>query len=116
MDKKAKIKHIFFQISAILITVAAGLHIFQFNIAKYLMIVGAAGFAAIVFTSPYSGNSIKGKRIFNLQIFAAILIVVSAYLMFTNTGYWAVTLLVAALLTLYCSFMLPRVYKKELEK
>lgn len=116
MKKTAKLKHIFFQISALLIVVAASLQMFEPDIAKYLMIIGAAGFAAIVFTSPYPGKSIKGKRIFNFQIFAAILIVVSAYLMFVKVTYWPITLLVAALLTLYSSIRLPQIYKKETEE
>lgn len=118
MDKKNKVKNIFFQISALLILIAAIGQMFlpNINIARYLMIIGVAGFAAVVFTSPYPGVNVKGKRIFNLQIFGVLLMVVSTYLMFVGVDYWVLTLLGAALLTLYCSIKLPRIYKKEKDK
>ncbi len=40
---------------------------------------------------------------------------VSAFLMFKDMGGWVVTLLIAAILTLYSSITLPKVYKKEQE-
>lgn len=116
MKINPKVKNIFFQIAAILILVAAVVHSFHVEVAKYLMIVGVAGFAAVVFTTPYPGKSIRGKRLFNIQMFAVILMAVSAYLMFVDIGGWVVLLFVAAVLTLYCSIVLPLVYKKEREE
>ncbi|WP_242034335.1 hypothetical protein [Dysgonomonas sp. BGC7] len=110
-----KTKNIFFQIAAILILIAASMYSFNTIIAKYMMIVGVAGFAAVVFTSPYKGKSLRGKRMFNIQILAVLLMAVSTYLMFVDMSAWPVTLLIAALLTLYCSIILPKIYNKEKE-
>jgi len=112
----SKTKSIIFQISAILILLAAIGDIIYPQIARYVMIIGVAGYAATTFTSPYPGKNIRGKRLFNISIFAVLLMVVSAYLMFTGTRQWVVTLLLAGILTLYCSIILPRVYKKEQEE
>lgn len=116
MKINPKVKTVFFQIAAILILAATVVYSFNITVAKYMMIVGAAGFAATVLTTPYPGKNIRGKRLFNIQVFATILIVVSAYLMFVDITGWVVLLFISALLTLYCSIMLPRVYKKEQEE
>lgn len=116
MKLNPKIKNITFQISAILILIAAVVHNFYPSISKYILAIGVAGFAAVIFTSPYPGKSLRGKRLFNIQIFAVILMVVSAFLMFREMGAWIVTLLISAVLTLYSSIMLPKVYKAEQDK
>jgi len=116
MKISLKTKNIFFQISAILILAAAIIYNFNENIAKYMLAIGAAGFAVVAFTSPYPGKSLRGKRLFNLQVLAVILMVVSAFLMFMEMPAWIFTLLIAAILTLYSSVMLPRVYKQEQEQ
>lgn len=116
MKLSPKVKNIFFQIAAILILVAAVVHSFHIEVAKYMMIVGVAGFAATIFTTPYPGKNIRGKRLFNIQVFAVILMAVSAYLMFVDISGWVVFLFISALLTLYCSVVLPLVYKKEQEE
>jgi len=116
MKLNPKVKNIFFQVSAILILIAAVVYSFENTVAKYMLIVGVAGFAAVTFTSPYQGKSIRGKRLFNIQILAVLLMAVSAFLMFKDMGGWVVTLLIAAVLTLYSSIVLPRVYKQEQEE
>lgn len=112
----SKTKSIIFQISAILILLAAVGDMIYPQIARFVMIIGVAGYAATTFTSPYPGKNIRGKRLFNISIFAVLLMVVSAYLMYTGTRQWVITLLLAAVLTLYCSIILPRVYRKEQEE
>lgn len=116
MKINPKIKNIFFKISAILILLSAIVYAFAPLVAKYAIIIGAAGFTATTFTTPYPGKSLRGKRLFNMQVFAAILMVVSAYLMFVDMKEWVVTLLIAALLTLYSTIVLSITYKKELEE
>ena len=108
-----KFKDVLFQISAILVLVAAIVHNFDVTIAKYLMLVGVSGYAVSVFTTGYTGKSIRGKRLYNILIFSVLLMAVSAYLMFADMNQWVITLLIAAVLTLYASIILPRVYKKE---
>lgn len=115
MKSNPKFKNILFQISAIAILAAAIIYNFDITVAKYIMIAGAAGFAATTFTTPYQGKSLRGKRLFNIQIFSVLLICVSAYLMYADMRGWVVTLLISALLTLYCAIALPIAYKKEQE-
>ncbi|WP_165022993.1 MULTISPECIES: hypothetical protein [unclassified Dysgonomonas] len=116
MKLNPKAKNIFFQVSAILILLSAIAYNFDLTVGRYAMIIGVAGFAASVFTTPYPGKSIRGKRLFNIQVFAVLLMAVSAYLMFVNMSEWVVILLIASLLTLYCSIVLPRAYKEEQEE
>lgn len=116
MKPDQKLKSIIFQIAAIAILVAAVLHFFNTDIAKWMMITGVAGFAAIIFTSPYPGKGIRGKRLFNIQILAVLLMCVTAYLMFIDLNGWVVTLLISSILTLYCSIAIPAAYKKEKEE
>ncbi len=66
MKLSPKLKNTFFQVSAILILVAAVVYSFYPVVAKYMLAVGAAGFAAITFTSPYPGKSIRGGNVFSI--------------------------------------------------
>ena len=47
------------------------------------------------------------------MVFAALLMCVSAYLMFVNITGWVVTILIAAILTLYGTIAMSMEYKKE---
>ena len=116
MTSKEKTKNILFQRAAIVILIAAVMFNFLPDIAPYVMTAGVAGFGAVVFTTGYPGKSLRGKRLFNFQILAVVLMAVSTYLMFAKMGEWLYTLLAAAILTLYCAIMLPRVHKKEQEE
>ena len=113
MKQNPKLKNILFQVSAILILLAAIIYYFQPEIAKYILIAGAVGYTAITFTTPYPGKSIRGKRLFNITVLAALLMCVSAYLMFVNITGWVVTILIAAILTLYSTIAMSMEYKKE---
>jgi hypothetical protein len=116
MKINPKAKDLFFQISAVLIVIAAVIYHFDATIAKYMMVVGVAGFAATTFTSPYPGKSLRGKRLFNIQILAVLLMAASSFLMFKEMSGWVVTMLIAAILTLYCSVALPQALKKDKEE
>ena len=111
MDQKTK--NILYPVSAILI-LAAALGYFSFPaVAGYVMIVGVLGVAIVTFTSPYPGESLRGKRLFNIQVFAVLLMAISASLMFLMISQWVVSLLLAGILTLYCSILLPKELEKE---
>lgn len=116
MQFNPKVKNIIFQLSAMLILIAAVLYSFHTTVAKYIMIAGVVGYIITTFTTPYPGKSIRGKRLFNIQIMAVLLMAVSAFLMYIDNSGWVVVLLIAALQTLYCAIILPRVYKKEQEE
>ena len=113
--KNLKIKTVIYQLSALLIVMAAIIHSFDALVGKYCMILGTVGYAVTTFLTPYPGKSLKGKRLFNIQILAVLLMAVSAYLMYIDYSAWVITLFIAAIFTLYCAIVLPRVYKKEEE-
>lgn len=116
MKLNPNIKNTIFQISAILILVAAIVYYFDTTIAKYIMLIGVAGFGATTFTTPYPGKSIRGKRLFNIQVFAVLLMAVATFLMFIGNSAWVVALLISAILTLYSAIILSITYKKEKEE
>lgn len=111
-----KTKDFIFKASAILILIAAIVYLFNETVASYTMIAGVAGFALTTFFTPYPGKSIRGKRLYNIQIFGIIFMVMSTYFMFIRRNEWVVLMLVAAILVLYASVLLPKVYRKELDE
>ncbi|EGK02499.1 MULTISPECIES: hypothetical protein [Dysgonomonas] len=115
MKINPKLKNSIFQISALLILLAAIIYYFDPAIAKYVMVVGVIGFAATTVITPYPGKSLRGKRLFNIQIFAVLLMIASTVLLFMNINGWVVTLLIAALLTLYAAIAMSMAHKKEQE-
>lgn len=102
-----------FQISALLILLSAILYEFNSDIAKYSMILGAIGYLVSTFINRYKGDNLRGKRLFNIQLLAAVAMAVSAYLMFVDINGWVVTLLIAAILTLYFTWAYSRVEKED---
>lgn len=111
LSQKAKIS--IFQISALLILFSAILYEFNPDIAKYSMIVGAMGYVVSTFLNRYKGENLRGKRLFNIQLLASVAMAVSAYLMFVGINGWVVTLLIAAILTLYFTWANSRVEKED---
>jgi phosphatidylserine synthase len=109
-------KNILYRVSAVLILVAAIVYYFLSDMAGYIMVAGVAGFTAVTFSSPYPGKSLRGKRLFNIQVFAVLLMVVSAYLMHEKMNQWVITLLLAALFTLYSSVLISKELEKEEKK
>lgn len=111
MDKKTK--DVVFQVSALLILFAAVFYLFRPDIARFVMIAGVGGFAVTTFLNRYPGKSLRGKRLFNIQVFAILMMVAATVLMFMYTKEWVVLMFIAALFTLYSAILLPRVYEKE---
>lgn len=108
-----KSKDFIFKLSALLILAAAISYIFNPVIAAYIMAVGVFGFTAITFTTPYPGKSLRGKRLFSIQIFGIAFMAIATYLMFVQKNEWVISMLVAAFLLLYTTLMLSKEYKKE---
>lgn len=108
-----KTKDFIFKLSALLILAAAISYLFNPVVAAYIMAVGVTGFAAITFTTPYPGKSLRGKRLFSIQIFGIVFMAIGTYLMFAQKNEWVISMLVAAFLLLYTTFMLSREYEKE---
>lgn len=110
-----QIRDTIYQVSAFIILLAAILYSFSVDVAKYALIIGVIGYGFVVFTGKYPGKSIRGKRLYNMQVFAVLFMVASCVLMYMNMHEWVLTLLIAAILTLYSGVMLPKIYKKEQE-
>lgn len=108
-----KFKKIIFPISLFLIL--AGVVVFSFypQIAPYILSIGVAMYGAIVFTTPYPGKSMRGKRLFNMQIFSVLLMSAACYLMFIGYNTWVILLLIAALFMAYSVQMTANIWKKE---
>ncbi|MFA5651246.1 MAG: hypothetical protein WC914_08935, partial [Proteiniphilum sp.] len=70
-------------------------------------------FSALTVATPYPGKSIRGKRLFNFQLFACLLMIVSTYLMFRNRNEWALFMIVGALLLLYSAIMISKALENE---
>lgn len=110
---KNKSKDILFQVSGVAILVAAVLYLFNPIVAAWMMAIGVALFIIVLAKSPYPGKSIRGKRLFNFQIFACMLMAAGAYLMFKQHNEWVILLLIAAVFFIYSAFLLPKVLEKE---
>lgn len=108
-----KTKDFIYKLSALLILIAAVSYLFNPTIAPYIMAVGVVGFAGITFTNPYPGKSLRGKRLFSIQIFGIVFMAISTYLMFVQKNEWVISMLAAAFLLLYTTLMLSREYEKE---
>ena len=109
---KYNIKSLLYKASALLILIFTVVYSFHPTIAVWGMVVGVSLFSAITLTTPYPGKSIRGKRLFNFQVFACVLLVVATYLMYIRRNEWPVLLLISAIFLFYSSIVL----QKELEK
>jgi len=111
MNKKTK--ETVFQISAVLILLAAVFYLIRPEIARYIMITGVLGYTVTTFLSRYKGEILRAKRLFNIQVFAVLMMIAAAGLMYFYVNEWVVLMLISAILTLYCSVMLSRAIKED---
>lgn len=108
-----QVKEVIFWISGILILAAAVLYLFVPSIAPWIMAVSVGAFAVVTVTSPYPGKSIRGKRLFNFQLFASIFMIVGTWLMFKSRNEWALAMIIGAVFLLYAAIMIPKELEKE---
>ena len=106
------IKSTVYKVSALLILAFTIAYSFIPAVAVWGMVVSVSLFSAITMTNPYPGKSVRGKRLFNFQVLACILMVVATYLMYIDRNEWPLLLLSSAILLLYSSIVM----QKELEK
>lgn len=106
-------KTILFKISGVLILLSALLYMFYPAVAPWIMAFSVAVFSAITVTNPYPGKSIRGKRLFNLQILSCLLMIAATYLMFKNRSEWVLVMVAGAVFLLYSAFVLPIELDKE---
>lgn len=111
--KEPKTKDTVFKISALLILLAAVIYLFNPFVAACAMAVGVIGFGFGVFTTPYPGKSMRGKRLASIRVFGVVAMAVATYLMYEQMNEWVVAMLIGAVLTLYTAIILPREYERE---
>lgn len=111
-----RVKDILFCTSAVLILLSAALYLFMPAVAPWIMAFSVAVFTAITFMNPYPGKSIRGKRLFNFQLFSCISMIVATYLMFRERNEWVLAMVVGAIFLFYASVMIPRELEKEKNK
>ncbi len=108
-----KTKETIFQISALLILFAAVFYNFRPDIARYVMIPAVVGFGVTTFLNRYKGDNFRAKRLFNMQVFAVLIMAAATYFMFMYLSQWVMLMLVSAILILYSSIMLSKIENKE---
>lgn len=101
------------QVAGIFILLSAFGYFFAPTVAPWVLAFSVATFTSIIATTPYPGKSIRGKRLFNFQIFGCILMVVSTYLMFRQRNEWALLMISAAVFLFYASIVIPKELEKE---
>ena len=106
-------KETVYQISGVLILISAVLYLFVPSVAPWIMAISVLAFSAVTALSPYPGKSIRGKRLFNFQVFSCVLMVVATYLMFRNNNLWALSMIIGAIFLLYAAIMIPKELEKE---
>lgn len=102
-------------LGAILLLIGAVLMVNQLAIASYLYTIGALIFGYVqVFYGKYEGQNLVIRRLRRLQIFGAIMLVVTGILMFTtHHNEWILAMAVAAIFELYTAWRIPIELKKE---
>ena len=56
------------------------------------------------------------KRLFNIQLFACVFMVVATYLMFKHRNEWVLAMVSAAVCMIYAAIVLPKELAKEKEQ
>lgn len=110
---KYNLKDIIYRASALFILIFTIAYSFIPEWSVWGMVVSVSLFSAITLSSPYPGKSKRGKRLFNFQVFACLLMVVSTFLMYKRVNEWPLALLISAIFLLYSAFALEKELKKE---
>jgi len=110
------IKDILQRISGIFILLAALLYLFLPAVAPWILAPSVALFSVIMASRPYPGKSIRGKRLFNMQLFACMLMIVATYLMFRQKTEWVLAMICGSVFLFYAAMILPKELEKEKEQ
>lgn len=106
-------KDFLFRISGILILLSAGLYIILPDLAPWIMSASVLIFSIITISNPYPGKSIRGKRLFNFQVFSCLLMIAGTYFMFKHRNEWPLLMISGAVLMLYAAIVIPKELDKE---
>jgi uncharacterized membrane protein YhaH (DUF805 family) len=109
------VKNIVYRLSGILILLSALLYLLEPIVASWIMAVSVVVFTIVTITTPYPGKSLRGRRLFNFQVVACLLMIASAYLMFKQRSEWPLFMVIGAILLLYSAILTPKVLESEKE-
>ncbi|GHT74976.1 hypothetical protein AGMMS50262_09050 [Bacteroidia bacterium] len=96
-----KLKNYIFYACGLLLLVSAVLFTTGWPFIPYLYAGTSIGVAVILLLTPYRGNELRLKRLNIQQAIAALILPVSAYLMFLQRNEWFICLLVSGILLGY---------------
>ena len=108
-----QIRSYFFMVAGVLVLAGAMSYITRWFYAPYVFAIGAAGIAVSFMTAPYKNLGFRRRRLHRINVLAGISMVSASVLMFRERTEWVILLLIAALLMLYTSFIIPRVDDKK---
>ncbi|MDR1682440.1 MAG: hypothetical protein LBS25_03495 [Candidatus Symbiothrix sp.] len=107
------VKTYLFYFFGILLMVSALLYLTEWQITPYLYAAASLGLAVLFLITPYKGDNFRLKRLNIQQAIAAIMLPVSAWLMYNRQNEWIVCLLVSSLLLTYIVFVCDYENKKN---
>ncbi|HLW08843.1 MAG TPA: hypothetical protein VKX35_00465 [Fermentimonas sp.] len=106
-------KDFLFRLSGMLILLSVAFYMFLPDLAPWIMSVSVLIFSAITISNPYPGKSVRGKRLFNFQVFSCLLMIAATYLMFKQRNEWVLLMIAAAIFMLYAVIAIPKELDKE---
>ena len=106
-------KDFLFRLSGMLILLSVAFYMFLPDLAPWIMSVSVRIFSAITISNPYPGKSVRGKRLFNFQVFSCLLMIAATYLMFKQRNEWVLLMIAAAIFILYAVIAIPKELDKE---
>lgn len=103
-----------FRLGGLLLVIGAVLPLFMPAIAPYVFAAGTLLFCPIQMSDRYEGGNLIIKRLRRQQLLGALMLLVTAALMFTsylnirplNGSEWKIALMIATLLEIYSTFRL----------
>ena len=105
--KKQTLLHIMFFVGYICVVSGAAIQLFELSFAPYIFSLGAALVIIFRFLTVSPSSDLRIKRLNKMLAISAVLLVVSAYFMFTGSNLWALTLIIATIFDLVISFRFP---------
>ena len=96
-----------------LLLISAVLYLTEWSYIPYLYAFACIGTAVLFLISPYKGENFRLKRLNIQQAISALLLPVSAFLMYKGMNEWVVCLLVSAILQVYVIFVHDYEEKKQ---
>lgn len=113
MNKNKKLMNIMTIAGAILILVGAVSFVTMWFLSPFIYSLGAILFVIPQLLDRYEGANLTIRRLRRQQMFGALLLLVTALLMFKPWLPWILILTVAAILELYTAFRLSSELEKE---